>query len=67
MSIFKHLIVGAAQMGKYAAAGVAQKQMAAEHRSRARRNPVDTKDAKEGCTPCAAKKKGAEMANGIWK
>ena len=66
MSILKHLIVGAAEMGKYAAVGVAQKQMMAKHKRAARRGDVEGKDP-GSCTPCAAKSKGAEMANKVWK
>jgi len=70
VSILKHLVIGAAQLGKFAAVGMAQKQMTAEYKKKARRAgaagvPVDAPT--EGCTPCAAKKKGADMANGIWK
>lgn len=62
MSILKHLINGAADMAKLSAASMAQKQAMQQHRRRRRRG-----GAAENCTPCAAKAKGAEMANTIWK
>lgn len=65
-NIFKHLISGVAQAGQYAAIGVAQKQMRAKHQREMRKGGGGGKDP-SSCTPCAAKAKGAEMANAIWK
>jgi len=72
MSLFARFIQLGAEMGSYAAIGAAHKQVEAEHRKaqRAAAKPGTRRKAPaktEGCTPCAAKHKGAEMANSIWK
>ena len=69
MSIFARFIQLGAEMGQYAAVGAAQRQQEAEHRkaqraaARASGGKPARKSKTEGCTPCAAKHKGAEMMN----
>lgn len=67
MSIWKHLLDGAADMGRLAAANAAQGQMAADAKKAARRGQPAGAAIGETCTPCAAAAKGTEMANTIWK
>ena len=68
MSIWKHLLDGAANMGKLAAVNAAHNQMASDAKKAARRGGDTSGSAiGETCTPCAAAAKGTEMANTIWK
>lgn len=49
-----------ATMGELGVAQAAQKEAMRGARRRAKQNP-------SGCTPCAAKARGAELANKVWK
>jgi hypothetical protein len=52
----------AVNVGRVGMRQMARKQMAQKAKAKGKK-PRD----EEGCTPCAAKARGVEMANSIWK
>lgn len=66
MSILARLVKLGAHVGQAAAMQRAETEAVAKHRRAARKGDVKG-DGLKGCTPCAAKAKGVEMANTIWK
>ncbi len=59
---FSAFVEGLLEMGKVGVAAAAQHQQTQDGQ-RKRRKKGDG----SSCTPCAAKAKGADLANGIWK